>query len=807
MRSLSWFSGLLILAAVVIVGAILLLPSSSQYNKQAAGSGQAENAEKSISATSIPEEDILPPTRQPQKTEEQTLPNEPTVAIDSAPPEITPFPTAMSITSGTLAGIVKNVSGFPLKGATVEIPGISSTSSERDGKFKLIDVPVQSFDLNISLPGYYRVSKQGITLPHSPIEIILVEQGALAGRVQDQFGRPVAMAEVSAKALEKKWIKSYKTNSAGWFYEYNPPQDKIHVQAQMTGFEKSGQSEKIVDLQVPEQILLTLELETYSISGKVIEKDSHEAVSGFHITISRIQNTPDIPNTWQAASSPNGDYSIQDMPRGHYAVAGIASQNAESSWVIPQDQARRTITVAGHDVENVDIEVIRGIVVSGQVKTKDGQPVEGAQIGETLPGIESVQSDASGYYRTIAEPEVQIAAEHPTLGAGYSNPVPRQYQGEITGLDIILQGPGSVFGKVTDPLGNPIENAAAYLEDRARGHKWETVTNEEGIYSFDVVPVLAQDLSQHEGTHTLQISKEGYSMVQREIMVYSEEVNTIDVTLQPGGTIRGQVTDSSQKPVEGVRVTTYSPVGQAVTATTDINGVYTLESLPEGVYDILFYYKSSPPLTAALYRIEAGEGQAHATLSAGRAVVSGVIRNRQNGAPVTNCTLSIQGKPLGQTESRFVITKEMRSDDGRYLVELSESARYRFLCVAPNYRPASLVLTVATQEQTPYVHDFELEPQDKFGAITGILRLEPGISLARVEVVGVQSVPVYGEMFLVDKIPAGQHDLMFYLRDEERLFDHPAGILTSIEIKDNETTDLGELSINSLDSWYRPASQ
>ena len=68
------------------------------------------------------------------------------------------------------------------------------------------------------------------------IEVILLADGVLAGRVIDRSGRPVASAEVVIQALKGVWIETIATDGQGRFLEANPPVGRVRIEARMPRF-------------------------------------------------------------------------------------------------------------------------------------------------------------------------------------------------------------------------------------------------------------------------------------------------------------------------------------------------------------------------------------------------------------------------------------------------------------------------------------------------------------------------------------------------------------------------------------------
>src|SRR5262249_49104711 len=109
-----------------------------------------------------------------------------------------------------------------------------------------------------------------------------------------------------------------------------------------------------------------------------------------------------------------GRYHFSEVPPGRYWIKPIAAGyiNVGGASGFP---GRTTAVATGSQVENLDLDLILGGVVSGCVTDEDGQPVIGEAIeliyaGERGiyddPDLEddSVETDSAGLYRIVGIP-------------------------------------------------------------------------------------------------------------------------------------------------------------------------------------------------------------------------------------------------------------------------------------------------------------------------------------------------------------------------------------------------------------------
>jgi hypothetical protein len=140
---------------------------------------------------------------------------------------------------------------------------------------------------------------------------------------------------------------------------------------------------------------------TASISGKVTIKG--KAAAGIVVGVRLVESTGYLFNRLKAVTDDQGNYKITNIPPGHYQVIAVAPV------YIPEDQGREKTILINKDetVENVDIALVRGGVITGRVTDSEGRPVIEEEISlhpvETNKGFYnmpvSVQTDDRGIYR------------------------------------------------------------------------------------------------------------------------------------------------------------------------------------------------------------------------------------------------------------------------------------------------------------------------------------------------------------------------------------------------------------------------
>ena len=162
-------------------------------------------------------------------------------------------------------------------------------------------------------------------------------------------------------------------------------------------------------------------------------------------------------------------------------------------------------------------------------------------------------------------------------------------------------GVGSVSGNVVDELGSPLQNVCVMVENQS-----STTTDSSGNFSITDLP---------EGQHRIQYSDcndprvyvtQWYlgaadeSGAQYVDVVDSTDTPLSTVTMQPGVSVSGTVTDSGGSAIENieVRLDPQGPYNSSSTM-TDSNGDYRVGPVTDGQYDLTFEDTEYPQRYAA----------------------------------------------------------------------------------------------------------------------------------------------------------------------------------------------------------------
>ena len=318
------------------------------------------------------------------------------------------------------------------------------------------------------------------------------------------------------------------------------------------------------------------------------------------------------------------------------------------------------------------------LTFSGRVIDTDGEPVADAEILYSVkynPSKSVARTAGDGTFRfEVPRPDleewerVSIIATHPDYALGWRN---LQLQ-NTTGVEIRLETPGVISGRILNGDGTPIQNVMTHIQYLFSGKP--APVGRESILRGNVIPgfpvntdangeFLLRGLPQGAATN-LEIQAPGYA---KEIR-FRVPVGTkgLEFRLKREARIEGNLSFAE----------TGAPVRNAIVALTGIhptdgweqtsvgeNGGYLLKNLPPGVYNL--YLEKAPEgwIASANALIKLVEGQTVSdidlTLVRG-GFITGRVTDRDTNEPIADHHIGIydDARPESQVQSHDAKTDE-----------------------------------------------------------------------------------------------------------------------------------------------------
>ncbi len=273
---------------------------------------------------------------------------------------------------------------------------------------------------------------------------------------------------------------------------------------------------------------------------------------------------------------------------------------------------------------------------------------------------------------------------------------------------------GSISGTIRATTGNNtvgagIQGATVYLQSAygpaipGRG-TFSATTDGSGNYVISGV---------EPGNYTLVSYKTGYSRaVSNKGTVLTVEgdvaVTGANLTLTQGspGIITGVVTDSSGKPVAGAAVVfTPSGGGSTQTATTDVNGSYTLSNVPPGTYTGTASLSGATATSGAVTVTSGATLTVNFKLAPGAGSATGRVVDN-SGNPISGATVYFNGGGLATPATATT------GANGVYTFAPGSlpAGSYQVSATAPTFGASTPILEVITSAAVTQVADIVLNP-------------------------------------------------------------------------------------------------
>ncbi|GAB1765757.1 carboxypeptidase regulatory-like domain-containing protein [Priestia megaterium] len=262
----------------------------------------------------------------------------------------------------------------------------------------------------------------------------------------------------------------------------------------------------------------------------------------------------------------------------------------------------------------------------------------------------------------------------------------------------------AVTGKVTSgQTGLPLSGVTVELRNQNNVLITTTKTNAEGNYSFTQLA---------SGTYTLNFIAANFVTATRTPTVPAGQTQIVNVTLQPSpGTVTGTVTSTGGTPVGGATINLIDAFNTVVaTATTNIQGQYTLSNITPGQYSVTV---SAPNFQSQLLGITVTSNQtttANFTLAPSPGIVTGIVSS-------TNGT-AIQGAVVEVLDAgNNVIATVTTNVQGQYTVNQLAPGTFQLRAKAQNSQTTLLGFTVQAGQTT--TQNVILQPSP--GTLTGVV--------------------------------------------------------------------------------------
>jgi protocatechuate 3,4-dioxygenase beta subunit len=437
--------------------------------------------------------------------------------------------------------------------------------TDSDGGFVVVDAAFGLHDLDLEADGYAPERVLGVEIADSDKEtelgVFRLRPGAIVeGRVVDLDAEPVAGAEIKVsndpalratqarQALAREPVDAISDGQGRFAVGSQRPGSQVTLVVDS----EDHVPEVVSGLTAPSPTPVEIVLRPPSgVSGRVVDPEGRGVPQAQLVLVpeGRAGSGGFGGPPHYAESRDDGSFEIRRVPAGPITLVSTAGglQDLRTSGLeVPQ----------GRELSGIELVMRAGATIEGVVLDPDGDPVVNALVFllNSRWGRKGDLTDGDGRYRIdgLVSASISLAADHRDFPR-----VARDLEIDLgtNVVDLVFGGGAAVSGQVRDEFGQPVSGAWVRLVRAIRTrHSPTTVTGEDGSFLF---PGVAR------GDYWVDAGRRGFAEHRREpaIPVQDQPITGVDIELQRGATVRGEILGLPESEVARVEVTAYGDLG------------------------------------------------------------------------------------------------------------------------------------------------------------------------------------------------------------------------------------------------------
>lgn len=539
--------------------------------------------------------------------------------------------------------------------------------ADGDGRYRLVRGSADRWFIQAGALGYGVGQTEAQRRPEGPrvATVALAPAGALTGRVVGPEGRPIAKATVRVSAPRQQ--VSARTDAEGDFrLEGLVIGTRYELATEARGF---APDHRMLTLESVEDLEIVLE-PGLAVTGRLVT-EAGEPIGGATVVLAPHQVDPRARGYSSAAqrellpeaeSDGEGRFRVGELPALPMVLVARAKGLAEK-------------IVSGVDLTDVvgeldlgDIELVPGVALHGVVRSRDAEPVAGAEIWiyYSNPLLWAARFEAEE--RQIATDErgrfvlpgldgdrsYNLGVRHPEYVDKWLNEV---VAGSEELFEIVLDRGARVSGRILDETGDPVEglsvsavtvSPAGPVADALRRGTRVANGRSRDDGSFEIARI-------DPGRVEISVAP-GRGWIASDLLTLDlrggEERSGLVLRVTTGSELVGSVSNEEQRPVVGatVRVSNRTSVtsfmvrslGPSSTERTDGDGNFAVRGLDPAVPQrAVTIQHPDYAVLEEVVEIHAGDNRRDFVLRRG-AVITGVVVT-EGGEPVEGAEITLQG--------------------------------------------------------------------------------------------------------------------------------------------------------------------
>ena len=521
-----------------------------------------------------------------------------------------------------------------------------------------------NYSFTVTEAGNYRLEfvKDGITTIYyidAPDDVVSVDYVvSVSGNVVDDNGNPMLGAVVSLINANGEQVGESTIITDGKFSYTNVPSGNYQVKVDYpvageqlldrTTAETDSYGAVYPDGMTPGSVW-SWNINAHTVSGSVTDQDG-DPIEGATVVV----KPSDDPNkAYGTVTDEDGNWSI-GVPDGSYDASAMYEYDADHIY---HSEGSVPVTVAGADVDNINITINRYDVTGTVVRDGDDKPLPGAEITILYPDGSTAWEGTSGEDGKFVAPlfpdDYKIIANYEDQSAIVDVTVENDMDVTLkVGMPIILSG------TVYDDEGNIVPDGIVYYDGVIEG---KVYTDDDGHYTINLT-------ASQTGRYTLYAEAAGKTSEKVTLDVLTDTTQDLTLTGVSGGdepqptptgdrTVSGVVVDNEGDRLANaiVTLTFGDDKDKTLTTSTDKNGNFRFEDLPDGTYYLTAIYEAPNGYTYTSNAETAvhvdGADVTDVVLAVALSYDVTVKVEDVNGDPVADATVSYKGAGEGEAQT------------------------------------------------------------------------------------------------------------------------------------------------------------
>ena len=377
--------------------------------------------------------------------------------------------------------------GSPVEGATVTLSrggnrnsrwqnggwnrNSRSARTDENGNFLIRGLEAATYNLRASATGFGDARIRELALgadEQRRLEVVLQREARLEGVVIDQFGAPIAAAQVSASDSSGAWRRS-SSGPDGFFAIDRLAAGTVDVRADATGFMRYRLDDVNPSLG-PIEIVMD---QSFEFRGFVVDAETGDPISRARVRVARSNSRS------RGDSDRTGDegfFRIEDLRAAEYDISATAEGyiSARFSAPIPGRDPDETVVIELEPGARIIVDVVdlSGVSVEGATLRAyrleegaqadgDGQNSSGQRGRSRADDSATTNRDGRGTLVGLTDGFYRVTIEHAEYIPAQSVAVVKRIEGSAR-VRVVLEKGATVRGRVRDSSGELLSNGRVY---------------------------------------------------------------------------------------------------------------------------------------------------------------------------------------------------------------------------------------------------------------------------------------------------------------------------------------------------------